>query len=73
MFDCQIRLIDQQMTPDIEAPLQNVGMRRIARTLPKRAFEVTSANASERRQLTQVDPLPERIFNIREHELERSA
>ena len=73
MFDRQIWLIDQQVTPDIESPVQDIGMWRIPRTLSKRAFEVTNADPCEGRQLAQFDPLSQRIFNIRENELERSS
>ena len=73
LLDCQFWLIYQQVTRHFEASLQDVGMWRIARTLAKRAFEVTSTSPSKGRQLAQFDLLSECIFNILEDQPQRAT
>jgi hypothetical protein len=51
LFNWQFLLIDQQIARHEQPPLHDVGMRRRARTLAERAFEVTSADSGKRSQI----------------------
>ena len=70
LLDWQFRLIDQQVTRNVQPPLHDVGMWRNPRALAKRAFEVTSADPGKRSQLAQFDRLAERVLYVVENKLE---